>query len=130
MIDNKLKYFFNKDLAGQAIGNLASEVIDHGDLNGADLSQGNPMFLHIQIEGDVESAGAATVAMKLQHSDDGVTFSDTPVSYDAIAKAELVAGWERMVSMPSGLKRYTRLLLTVATAALTAGQISAFPGNE
>ena len=126
LIDNAWKYFFNKPLAGQAVGALNSPSIDHGVLTPGDLAVGHPVYLDIKVEDDIVSAGAATVAFKLQHSDDDSAWSDTDISYGAVGKADLVAGWSKRIALPTGLKRYTRLVATVGTAALTGGQISAF----
>ncbi len=70
----------------------------------------------------VTSGGAATVQFAIQHSLDGSTWV-TVVETAPIGKANLTAGTVPLaVRLPKNLYRYVKGVITIGTAALTAGK--------
>lgn len=111
---------------------LVGDVIDLGATPG-DLGNGQPMYLVIQVDTAVTSAGAATVEFQLVSDAQAAIAVDGSASVHAktaaIAKATLVAGYQLVIPLPLGnpaYERYLGILQNVGTAALTAGKINAF----
>ena len=109
---------------------LIGDVIDLGAAS--DVGNGQPIYLVIQVDTTVTSAGAATVAFKLASDAQAAIATDGSAtvhySSDAVAKATLVAGYTVVVvALPiQSYERYLGILTTTGTAALTAGKINAF----
>lgn len=107
---------------------LVGDVIDLG-VNPNDVEG---MYLVIQVDTAVTSAGSATVAFALASDAQAAIAVDgsatTHFATPAIAKATLVAGYRvAAVALPKGTyERYLGVIATVGTAALTAGKINAF----
>lgn len=107
---------------------LVGDVIDLG-VNPNDVEG---MYLVIQVDTAVTSAGSATVAFALASDAQAAIAVDgsatTHFATPAIAKATLVAGYRvAAVALPKGTyERYLGIIATVGTAALTAGKINAF----
>lgn len=125
MLDNSTKL-----ASAQAVtstGDTASSnVYDAGSAAASDIGTANGLYLNVNCDTTATSGGAATLAPVLQHSDDNSTFVDALVG-PSVALAGLVAGtslWK--TKLPLSLKRYTRVVFRVGTAALTAGAFSAF----
>jgi len=112
---------------------LVGDVIDLGTdgINAVD-----DMYLVVQIDTDVTSAGAATVEFQLASDAQAAIAVDgtATVHYKsaAIPKATLVAGYTvAAVQLPRGTyERYLGIIQNVGTAALTAGKFNAFLTNE
>ena len=122
MINDKLNMFSD----GQAITATAvsENVLDLG-VGGDDVGQGEALWLNVVVGDAFAAAGAATLTIALQSSDDNSTFADVVVG-GAIAKADLTAAAPALkVGLPTGLGRYLRLNYTVATGPFTAGSVSA-----
>lgn len=100
------------------------------DLGKTGLRIGNPLFVCSRVHTTAEAAGAATVTIALQSSDD-VTFAEnveTLYTTSAIGKAALVAD-SHVFMLDIGamkLKRYIRGYYTVATGPLTAGKFDLY----
>ena len=111
---------------------LVGDVIDLG-VNPNDVEG---MYLVIQVDTAVTSAGSATVAFALASDAQAAIAVDgsatTHFATSAIAKATLVAGYRvAAVALPKGpYERYLGIITTVGTAALTAGKINAFLTNN
>lgn len=112
---------------------LVGDVIDLGVAR--DIGNGEPIYLVIQVDTAVASAGAATVEFQLVSDAQAAIATDGSASVHfktaAIAKAALVAGYcVAVVALPfdGGVpyERYLGILQNVGTAALTAGKINAF----
>jgi hypothetical protein len=89
---------------------------------------GTDLFLTVLVTEAVTSGGAATVLFDLQDSADNSSFSSVKAT-SAIAKATLVAGYVAIkIALPKGLRRYSKIIYTIGTAALTAGKFSAWIG--
>lgn len=74
----------------------------------------------------VTSGGAATVTFAVQ-TDDNAAFSSATTLFatDAIGKATLTKGYEILeYTLPASVERYVRVLITPATADLTAGKFN------
>lgn len=125
MLDN-----YTKLASAQAVtatgDSASSNVYDAGSAAASDIGTANNLYLNVNCDVTATSGGAATLQPVLQHSDDNSTFSDA-LAGPVIALASLVgpsALWK--TKLPLGLKRYTRVVFRVGTAALTAGAFSAF----
>ena len=119
----------------QAVTSVAANPsADYYDmLSLGDMGVGEPLWAIARVNTTCTSGGSATVAVKLQ-VDDNTSFSsatDLPGGSAAIAVASLVAGYEffkiRLPPIPAGAKeRYLQAVITVGTAALTAGKFDIF----
>lgn len=104
----------------------SSNVYDAGNAASSDIGHIQGIYLNVQVDTAATSGGSATLTPVLQHSDDNSTFADAMVG-PQVALAGLTAGavlWQ--TKLPLNLKRYTRVVWRVGTAALTAGAFSAF----
>jgi hypothetical protein len=108
---------------------LVGNVIDLGTDGINDVED---MYLVVQIDTAVTSAGSATVAFTLASDAQAAIAVDGSASVHtttaAVAKASLVAGYTVcQISLPKGqYERYLGILQNVGTAALTAGKVNAF----
>lgn len=108
---------------------LVGDVVDTG---GDGINDIDSMYLVIQVDTAVTSAGSATVEFQLVSDAQGAIATDgtATVHYKsaAIPKATLVAGYTvAQVELPKGqYERYVGILQNVGTAALTAGKVNAF----
>lgn len=103
----------------------SADVIDLGSARSIAIGGAQPLDILISCTETTVSAGATTVAFRLQESADNSTFTDL-VSTPAIGKATLVAGFQTSIRIPpSQSRRYLRLFYDVAVANLTAGRFSA-----
>ena len=101
----------------------STDVIDYGQANpNAGLDDHSKLVITVDVA--ATASGSATVTFSLQDSADNSTFADVAVTA-AIAKADLVAGYQVVIPMPTKLRRYVRAYYTVATGPLTAGKFSA-----
>ena len=89
----------------------------------------NTPYLRVKVNTAFTSDGAGTLAVSLLTSDaedfgSGVT---TVPLVDTTAKTALTAGAVLYQGrLPFGMKRYSKLVYTVGTAAMTAGKVDAF----
>lgn len=110
---------------------LVGDVIDLGAAD-AMGSEAGEMYLVIQVDTAVTSAGAATVSFELASDAQAAIAVDGTATVHfasaAIPKATLVAGYQAVcVRLPIGTyERYLGIIQNVGTAALTAGKINAF----
>lgn len=116
MIIDKLLMFFNEEAI---TGSAASASLDVG----ANLGEGEPVFLHAQV---VEAfSGGTSITLALQDSDDNSAFDNVLVTYP-VPLSELKAGYEfKFGSVPRKLKRYLRMSATVS-GTMTGGKLTAF----
>ena len=125
MLDNYTK--LANQQAVTATGDTAStNSYDAGSAAASDIGTANGLYLNVNCDVTATSGGSATLQPVLQHSDDNSTFVDASAG-PVIALASLVGPstlWK--TKLPLGLKRYTRVVFRVGTAALTAGNFSAF----
>lgn len=92
-----------------------------------DVGIGGCLYIYVQVNTALTSAGASTLTVALQ-TDDNASFSSATTVYTtaAIPKASLIAGYQVVnVAVPTGCERYLRLNYTVGTADFTAGSITA-----
>jgi hypothetical protein len=101
----------------------STDVIDFGQAN-PNVGLDDRSNMVITVDTAAAAVGAATVTFSVQDSADNSTFADVAVSA-AIGKADLVAGFQHIIPMPTKLRRYCRVNYTVATGPLTAGAFSA-----
>lgn len=115
--------------AAQAItstGDTAStDIIDLGSTR--DVGVGGPLEVIVVIDTTFTSGGAGTLDIKLQtDTSSGFGSAVTLASTGATALASLTAGAAiARFKVPRGTLRYLRLVYTVATAAMTAGAVTA-----
>lgn len=119
--------------------NLSTNVVDHlpgSPPSGAfiDLGMGASIGFYLRVDQTVTSGGAATVDFAwLGNLTDPTFASGNLTLWDsgAIGKATLTAGYEYKIKAPRGSAiRYSVLQITIGTAALTAGQFSAWVLND
>lgn len=98
-----------------------------------DLGNGQTVYLVIQVDTAVTSAGAATVAFILATDAQAAIATDgTATEHNrtaAIAKATLVAGYALVIPLALEspvYERYLGILQETGVAALTAGKVNAF----
>ena len=110
---------------GQAVTASAAstDVIDFGQAN-PNTGMDDRSKMVITVDESVGAAGAATVTFSVQDSADNATFADVAAT-GAIGKANLAAGKQVVIPMPTKLRRYCRVYYTVANGPLTAGKFSA-----
>lgn len=110
---------------GQAVTASAAstDVIDFGQAN-PNTGMDDRSKMVITVDESADAAGAATVTFSVQDSADNATFADVAVT-GAIGKANLAAGKQVVIPMPTKLRRYCRVYYTVTTGPLTAGKFSA-----
>jgi len=106
---------------------------DTASTNSYDHGPGDPgpglddIWLVVQTDAAVVSAGGGTVQIVLQDSADNATFADVRVLTGALAVAALGASKTLVrARFPGNLRRYTRVVYRVGTAVLSAGSFSAF----
>lgn len=110
---------------------LVGDVIDLGGTS-QDIGNGQPLYLVIQVDTAVTSAGSATVSFELASDASASIATDGSATVHAVTaaipKASLVAGYvAAAVALPNGTyERYLGILQNVGTAALTAGKVNAF----
>lgn len=110
---------------------LVGDVIDLGAAD-AMGSEAGDIYLVIQVDTAVTSAGNATVSFELASDAQAAIAVDGTATVHfasaAIAKATLVAGYQVCaVRLPVGTyERYLGVIQNVGTAALTAGKVNAF----
>ncbi len=128
------------DLTNQVMSTFAPTTVaahldDYFDaLAKTELAAGNPVDMIVNVAATVTSGGSATVQFQLVgHATDQTFASGNIILADsgAIAKAALVAGYQiRMTAArqniisqqaTSTFARYFTILVTIGTAALTAG---------
>jgi hypothetical protein len=134
--DNKL--LFGEDQAVTSVAsNASTNVLDLG--TGLDAwgsariehpGDTEKLWLNTLVTTAVTSSGSATVQFILQDSANASSFSAV-YSSAAIAKASLVAGYNAFrMPLPTGLRRYIRVVYKVAVAALTAGKFTSWLGMD
>ena len=104
---------------------VSTNVIDTRGV--ADIGIGADIFLYVQVNTALTSAGASTLAVSIE-TDDNSAFSSATTIYTTVAipKASLVGGYQVVnTPIPSGCERYLRLRYTVGTADFTAGTVTA-----
>lgn len=135
MIMDELLEFADATALSTAGTGLAAvgDVIDLG-ATPQDLGNGQQLYLVIQVDTAVTSAGSATVSFQLVSDGTSTLAADGTETLHyasaAIPKASLVAGYEIVVAVPlegsTAYERYLGVQQNVGTAALTAGKINAF----
>jgi hypothetical protein len=109
---------------------LVGDVIDTSITR--DLGDGEDLYLVIQVDTAVTSAGAATVDFELSSDASASIATDGSAtvhsSTGAIGKATLVAGYKHVMALPRGAlyEQFVGIVANVGTAALTAGKVNAF----
>ena len=110
---------------GQAVTTAAAHdttnVIDFGDYG----DPAYPLTAVVRVDTTATSSGSATVSFGLATSADNSTYTTLWTSA-AVPVASLAQGYEIAVPVPTGMKRYCKGVITVGTAALTAGKFDLF----
>lgn len=115
---------------GLGLNAIIGDVIDLGSTPTLrDLGSGEPIYLVIQVTTTFVGATSTTTFDLVSDSVAALTTSKTThVSTGAIPVATLVAGYTKVIALPTEAtyERYLGLWETNATAAVTAGAINAF----
>lgn len=122
IIDKELHFSEAQTITTTAV---STNVINTGgEQNGAELGE---MKILIQLKEAFTAAGAATLTIALQESDDEAFTSPTSYTLEsAAAVAGLTKDKNYVYSLPAALsKKYIRLNYTVATGPMTAGKLTA-----
>lgn len=125
MLDLNTKYSIAQ--AVTSTGDTAStNVYDVGSANSSDIGLNDELWINVVCSTTATSGGSATVQAVLQDSADNSTFADV-LAGPALAVANVTQGAVLLQACPPlGLRRYTRIVYRVGTAALTAGKFDAF----
>lgn len=94
----------------------------------ADFARNQGLDFYVQVDTTFTSGGAATMAVEVVTSANSDLSSPTVLcSSSAIAVATLVAGYQFRINLPAkgATSRYLGLRYVVATAAMTAGKVTA-----
>ena len=136
IMDDKLFFSEDQDLSQTEAAYSSTNTLDKGvgvDEFGtakvASEGTGYGSDLNILVTETFNSAGTATVAIKLQESANDSDWSDTPISIGAVAFGTLTAGTLISVKLPRGLKRYLKLVYTIGGATTTYGKITSWLGH-
>lgn len=111
---------------------LVGDVIDLQAVR--NIGNGKQLYIGIQIDTAVTSAGAATVGFVLASDAQAAIAVDGTASVHGqtalIAKASLIAGYTFYIAVPpegsQAFERYVGILQNVGVAALTAGKVNVF----
>lgn len=117
--------YFSTAQAVTSTGDTAStNILD--TLAAQDEGIGESMYINALCTTTPTSGGSATIQPVLQTSADNSTWVDASLG-PALAFATVAAGtmlWQQ--KLPVGMRRYARVVWRIGTAALTAGNFSAF----
>lgn len=121
--DEELMLFDEKALT--TVGAANGDSIDFGVAD-ANIGAGNRINVHAEVVETFTSAGAATLELKIEHSDDDSSFSTLIATPATIALATLADGYKIFdnVALPNTVKRYVRATATVGSFDMTAGKIT------
>lgn len=133
ILDERLEFCDATALNTGAAGSyLVGDVIDLGATS-RDIGNGEPLYLCIQVDTAVDSAGdGVTLQFHLCSDAQAAIADDGTATYHfstgVLAQATLIAGYKvAMVALPMGTyERYLGILQTTAVEAVTAGKINAF----
>ena len=133
-VDKRAEFCDSTAIAATAGSNLVGSQVDLSK-TGLNIGVGDNPYLVIQVDADVESAGAATIQFKLMSDATAVVDPDTGSEHfatAAIPKATLVAGYRAAaIKLPMGTyERFLGIVAVTGTAETTAGSISAFLTNN
>ena len=113
------------------VSNEQAVTVSAASTDSIDFGQANPNVglddrsnMVITVDKSAAAAGDATVTFSVQDSADNATFADVAVTA-TIGKANLAAGQQVVIPMPTKLRRYCRVYYYVGTGPLTAGKFSA-----
>ncbi len=117
------KGLFDDGKALTSIGTTYSDVLP---MPAGDIGRGTPVYLHTQVvEAFASGTSIGTLAVTLQHSSDGVTYTDTVLTTGVKAVTDLTVGTRLFqTALPVGLDKNLRLKYVVAAEAMTAGKLT------
>lgn len=120
MLDKNL--MFSEEQAVTATAD-STNILDLRD-NGDDLSRLLNLFVLVTAAATAEGSATVTFSVQTCATVDGSY--ETIYTTGAIGKATLVAGYKPIdAALPTGLKRFVKVVYTVATGPLTAGAFTA-----
>lgn len=106
----------------------STDVIDAGATKnaaiGRDLGGGTALFMEFTVAQTFTAAGAGTLTLALQDSQDNATFADV-LTTPPLALASLTVGSRFYIPLPAKMRRYIRANYAVGTGPMTAGIINA-----
>lgn len=124
MLFDKELLFSDAQAVTSTGANASTNIVDLGVRR--DIGRGEPLWLVIVVPTAFTSGGAGTLDFQLQTDDNSGFSSPTTLwTSGAQALAALAAGARFAVRLPKGVERYLRLNYQVATAAMTAGAVTA-----
>lgn len=129
MLDNSTKLAMAQ--AVTSTGDTAStNYYDIGNAQASDIGLGEELWINAVVATTATSGGSATLQAVYQHSTDNSTWVDA-IAGPVVPVANLTAGAVLLqCNPPIGLNRYQRLVWRVGTAALTAGNFTAYISSD
>jgi len=125
MLDINTK--FSAAQAVTSTGDTAStNVYDAGSAESSDIGLNDELWFNVICNTTATSGGSATVQAVLQDSADNSTFADALVGAVLPVASVKQGAVLLQVCPPLGLRRYTRIVYRIGTAALTAGKFDAY----
>lgn len=112
IIDKKLLFTptTGTALSATATASAVSDVLDFGSAS-RDVGSGDDLACVIRVQSSFAGSSATSIAFSLQDSADNSTFTDV-LATPTIAKASLIAGYQVIIPLKPGLRRYVRVKLT------------------
>ena len=125
ILDNLNKY---SDAQAVTVTAVSSNVVDHGQ-GARDLGTGENLYLHVNVDTAMTSAGGTETVTVTMETDDNEAFGSATVAQTIGVFAAASAAGARLIARLQPLainERFTRLRYTVANGPLTAGAFSAY----
>ena len=101
---------------------------EFGEAQGAEYGERGTLWLNVRVRDAFTTSASGTLAVALQDSADDSSFAAAGnISKAATAVASLTAGTYLIRQpLPTGLRRYLKLVYTIGTGAMTAGSLDAW----
>jgi len=139
MINDKKLYFSEDQAETTVAAHDSTNIIDLGTNKNAfgttkennyGINAKEANNLNILLPVAFTSSGSATLAIELQDSADGITYAATEISIAAVAVASLTIGKYWVFKLPNSMKRYLKVVYTIGVAAMTAGTVTTWIGDN
>lgn len=118
---------YTKKMEPRTVGASSTDTIDFSDQSDYGKSD-TANFFQVRITEAFAGGTGAKLKVELQHSDDNSAFT-TAIATAEVAVADLTAGKNMICQpLPTGFKRYSKVVATVSGAAMTGGTLTAWLG--
>ncbi len=129
ILDSRFEFADAQDISQTTGTYLSTNVVDLSVVR--DIGQGQPTYLHIQID-QVVAGTSSTIEFRLRSDSVAAVHATTSTAHwtsGAIAEATLIAGYHLIIPIPiepPAYERYLGIQALVGTATTTTGTYSAF----